>query len=80
MPPKRRPRRDAAPRAVRKLVENGFAKPREAAQYLGIGKKLTYGLIHDGTLSHVRHGRRISIPWESLREYAAQRLKPGSVA
>jgi excisionase family DNA binding protein len=65
---------------ARKVVADGFAKPTEAARFLGVGKDWIYELIRKGDLSHVRHGRRISIPWSAVHEYAAQRLRHGSIA
>jgi excisionase family DNA binding protein len=69
-----------APSESRKLVQNGFATPREAALFLRISLDYLYDLIRVGAISHLRHGRRISIPWDALREYAAHRLKPGKIA
>lgn len=66
--------------ANRKLVADGFAKPREAAAFLGIGKDWIYELIRVGAITHMRHGRRISIPWAAIHEYAASRVKRGSLA
>jgi len=62
-----------------RLVVDGFAKPREAACFLDIGRDWLYGLVKAGALTHIRHGRRISIPWVVLREYAVLRLKRGRV-
>jgi excisionase family DNA binding protein len=69
-----------APREARRLVESGFAKPREAAKFLRIGNKWMYDLLRVGAISHLRHGRSIVIPWASIHEYAAQRLKLGRIA
>jgi excisionase family DNA binding protein len=65
---------------ARKLVAEGFAKPLEAATFLGIGKTWLYDLIRVGAISHVRFGRRICIPWASVHEYAAVRVRHGSIA
>lgn len=68
------------PRAVRELVEDGFAKPGEAARYLGIGRSWFYELIRANAISHVRHGRRISVSWRALKQYAASQMKLGRIA
>lgn len=70
----------AAPRAARRLVENGFAKPREGAEYLRISMDWMYELVRIGAISHIRHGRSIAIPWDALHEYAARRIKLGRIA
>jgi excisionase family DNA binding protein len=66
--------------ARKQLVEQGFAKPTEAARFLGIGRTWLYELIRADAISHIRHGRRISISWAALHEYAAQRIKLGKIA
>jgi len=66
--------------SARSLVAGGFAKPKEAAAFLGLGKNWIYELIRVGALTHVRHGRRISIPWSAVHEYAATQLRHGRIA
>lgn len=63
--------------SARRVIEDGFAKPTEAARFLGVGKTWVYELIRNGTLSHIRQGRRVSIPWIALREYAEALLQYG---
>lgn len=62
------------------LVSEGFAKPSDAARYLGIGRRWLYELIRANAITHIRHGRRISISWAALHEYAASQLKIGRIA
>lgn len=45
----------------------------EAARLLGIGERLTYKLIADGTLRVVKLGRRTIVPMESIHELLAGR-------
>ena len=68
------------PNSARQVVAAGFAKPTEAAAFLGIGKTWIYDLIKAGSITHVRHGRRIVIPWSAVHEYAAQKLRYGKIA
>ena len=69
----------ASARAAHKVAD-GFAKPKEAAAFLGVGIDWLYELVRTGSLSHMRHGRKISIPWSALREYAARKLQLGKIA
>ena len=39
-----------------------------------------YDLLKAGAISHIRHGRRISISWAALHKYAEQQLKLGRIA
>jgi excisionase family DNA binding protein len=57
----------------REFDERGFAKAREVAAYLAISKVWVYDLCHAGVLAYVRHGKRISISWKSVYDYAAER-------
>ena len=75
------PRKPSPPsRAVRELADDGFASPREAARFLAIGKDWMYELLRAGAISHVRHGRRISVSWRALKQYAASQIKLGRIA
>lgn len=65
--------------ASRQMVAEGFAKPREAAAYLGVSLKWIYHLVRANGISHIRLGKRIVIPWGALHEYAATCLKRGSI-
>ena len=40
----------------------------EAAQAIGIGKSMLYGLINDGELRTIRLGKRVLIPRDSILE------------
>lgn len=72
---------DAVARARKRHFDSeGFARPRDVAAYLGVGKMWVYELIRTGALTHIRHGKRISIPWKAVYEYAALRIKPGRIA
>lgn len=62
------------------IVKDGFCKPREAAKYLHVSPRWLYELVRIGALSHVRHGRSITIPWAAVYAYAASRLNRGYVA
>lgn len=64
----------------RRLVEAGFATPTEVARHLGISRWWVYQLINGGVLSSIQHGRRFSVPWNSVHQYAATRVKQGKVA
>ena len=48
----------------------------EAAQSLGISEKRVRGLIHDGTLGHIRAGTAYLIPDEELRRYVGAGVRP----
>jgi len=64
----------------KELVADGFVNPLEAARYLGIGKSWFYALLKAGAITHIRHGRRISVSKVALRQYAEQQLKLGRIA
>jgi excisionase family DNA binding protein len=44
-------------------------KPNEVAQQLGIGRSLTYELIAQGKIPHIRLGRCIRVSEQSLQEW-----------
>lgn len=52
-----------------------FCGVLEAGQALGIGKTKTYQLIADGTLEHVKIGRRSVVTVESVRAFAEKMLR-----
>jgi excisionase family DNA binding protein len=59
------------------LVAEGLAKPREAAEFLGICRASVFNLISAGHLPCVRvgpAGRDCRIPRVALRQYAVDRL------
>lgn len=67
-------------RTARAFDEYGFAKPREAAEFLAVSKVWIYDLCRAGILAHIRHGKRYSISWQSVYEYAAARTVRGKSA
>ena len=42
--------------------------PVEAGKLLGIGRNVTYRLIHDGTIPALRLGRKLRVPRAALDE------------
>lgn len=44
----------------------------EAAQTLGISRNLTYELVAQGRLPHIRFGRRVLIPRDGLEQWIAR--------
>ena len=44
-------------------------KPSEVAQILGIGRSLTYELIAQGVIPHIRLGRCIRVSAQALQEW-----------
>ena len=49
----------------------------EAARRLSVGQRSIYRAIQAGTLPHLKFGRRLVIPLEALRAYAAAAYEPG---
>lgn len=49
----------------------------EAAERLGIGKTLAWGLVWDGVLPSVRLGRCVRIPLRALEDWIAQTATGG---
>ena len=47
-------------------------RPREAAQALGIGRRLLWSLTNQGKIPHARLGKCIVYPVESLQTWLAQ--------
>lgn len=83
-PPRRRRRRLREARVhthpvVEVIGAEGFATPREAAHFLGVGKTWMYELCQAGGLTHIRHGNRICIPWSVIYKYAQARCKRGTI-
>jgi excisionase family DNA binding protein len=56
-------------------MEKLFAKPREAAEALGIGRSKTYALIASGVLPSVRIGKSVRVPIAALRQWAETQVK-----
>ena len=58
----------------------------EAAELLGVSRNLAYDLIHDGTLPHVRLGRRrilvsrVALEQWIARESGVDSMPPGMVS
>ena len=48
---------------------NGSMSVKQVAEILGVSKETVYKLCAEGTLSHHRHGRRITITPAQLAEY-----------
>jgi excisionase family DNA binding protein len=53
-------------------VEPGFAKIREAAQFLGLSLGTVNKMIHQGRIPAKRYGRVFRIPWAWLRAQAGE--------
>ena len=55
-------------------MDSAFATREEAQEYLGsISRATLYRYVNAGVIETVRLGRRILIPWASLRDFKAQR-------
>jgi len=67
-------------RRERELVNEGFMRVTDAAAYLAISKSRVYELLHSGSISYSKHGNKLVVSRAALREYAALRLKLGTVA
>ena len=50
-------------------------RPREAAQALGISKRLPWTLTNQGDVPHLRLGRTVVYPVDALRKWLDQRVK-----
>jgi len=53
----------------RKEIMGKLLKPNEVAEQLGIGRSLTYELIAQGQIPHIRLGRCIRVSEQSLQEW-----------
>lgn len=56
------------------IVEGGFARVREAAKFLNVAESTIYAWMSQGELPFTRFGRCRRIPWQALKDYAAQNL------
>lgn len=50
-------------------------RPKEAAKALGIGERLLWSKTNCGEIPHVRIGRAVLYPVESLREFLARETR-----
>jgi len=53
-------------------------RPRDAAKALGISERLLWEWTNRGTVPHVRLGRAILYPVDSLREWLRQQARDGT--
>lgn len=63
--------------ATQQLADNtrhgdtlGFARPAEAAHFMGISKAMVHKLITEGKMPARRYGRVVRVPWSWLRAEA----------
>jgi excisionase family DNA binding protein len=52
-------------------------RPREAARALGIGTRLLWQLTNTGEIPHLRLGRAVVYPVDSLRAWLAEQAEKG---
>jgi len=52
-------------------------RPKEAARAIGIGERLLWEKTNCGEIPHLRIGKAIVYPVDSLREYLARKAKGG---
>jgi excisionase family DNA binding protein len=62
----------------KKLMEDGWASPKEAAEYLSIGKSTIYDLLDRGAIPSARFGRTRRIPWRAIAAYCDESLPDGA--
>ena len=55
-------------------------RPREAAPALGISERTLWSLTKEGKIPHIRCGRSILYPVDSLRDWLAASAKAGQHA
>lgn len=55
-------------------------RAREAAEALGISERLLWDWTNRGIVPHVRQGKAILYPVDSLREWLKQQAQPSMVA
>ncbi|MDB5094366.1 MAG: hypothetical protein JWO85_2467 [Candidatus Eremiobacteraeota bacterium] len=67
-------RRDPGNAARMDLSAEGGMTVLEAAEWLSLGKSMTYKLIADGRLAHVRVGAKIIVPRKAAQQFLADRL------
>lgn len=56
------------------LSADGAMSVLEAAKWLSLSKSLTYALVKDGLLPHVRIGAKILIPRKAAQQFLADRM------
>ncbi len=49
-----------------------YLRAPEVAQLLNISRTAAYRLIENGTIPHLRIGRSVRVPYQSLMDYLAQ--------
>ena len=56
-------------------MERLLLKPSEVVELLGIGRSKLYELVSEGQIPHVRIGRCIRIPSQSIEPWISAQLK-----
>lgn len=57
------------------LVAEGLATVKQAEQFLSVSRAKVYSLMDAGELRYAKLGKSRRIPWQALREYAANCLR-----
>lgn len=60
------------------IVEKSVYNRRETANYLGMAENTLLKLLNNGTIPHIRAGRRILVPKQALDEWLKKTACEGS--
>lgn len=71
--------RDGNPLSTRALADGGFVSVPQGAAFLAISKTRMYELLRANVISSARLGGKLCIPRLALLEYAAVRIRLGTI-